>query len=187
MRRGTRIWCTHLVLFILSIVALGQTQTESDPAKRQLKLSRRHEIPAAALPCTVEEAAWWEKLRAAGKAVTETGGGKNEKQEFLELLQQGQEHSYRAPIPDGNFIPLSIVVPKYDDDARRHRISGIVLLRVEFRADGFVGEVDVLRSLDRRLDENAADAARKGIFLPAVKDRAFVSVRKEVEMSFRVY
>ena len=50
-------------------------------------------------------------------------------------------------------------------------------MRVEFLADGTVGKVQVLNQLGAGLDENAVAAARKAVFLPAVKDGKFISFR----------
>jgi hypothetical protein len=61
------------------------------------------------------------------------------------------------------------------------------MLLVEFRSDGFIGEVTVTRSLDDVLDEKAIEAARRVVFLPAVRDGKFVNTSQPVEMSFRVY
>jgi TonB family protein len=150
-------------------------------------MARRHEVPEASLPCTPEEAKWWQDLRAAAKAVEETGGGKKEKQKFLDLLQQGQEQSYQPPIPNRPMTVLSKAEPSYNEAARRKRIRGTVALVIELRPDGFVGEVEVVQSLGWGLDENAADAARKVIYLPAVRDRKFVSFRMPMTMSFNIY
>jgi TonB family protein len=179
--------CIFLLL-VYTGGALAQSATESDRARQAaLQMARRHEIPEATLPCTPAEAKWWEDLRAAGKAVQETRGGKKEKEKFLRLLQQGQERSYQPPIPDSRVIVLSRAEPRYSEEARRRMIKGTIAMVVELRPDGFVGEVEIVQGLDHGLDENAAEAARRTIFLPPVKDRKFVSFHMPMTMSFNIY
>jgi TonB family protein len=76
--------------------------------------------------------------------------------------------------------------PEYSEEARRSNVSGGIALVVEFLQDGTVGEVKIVQGLGFGLDENAAEAARKTVFLPAVKDARFVSVRVPMTMSFSI-
>jgi TonB family protein len=189
MSQTLRAYLTGIALLLVwTGGAMAQTPTESDRARKAaLQMARGHEIPAATLPCSLEEAKWWEDLRAAGKAVQETRGGKKEREKFLRLLQQGQENSYQPPIPDSRVIVLSKVPPRYNEEARRRNRSGTVALVVELRPDGFVGEVEIVQGLGSGLDEDAAEAARRTIFLPPVKDRKFVSFHMPMTMSFNIY
>jgi TonB family protein len=145
------------------------------------------EIPDATPPYTPEEAKWWQDLQDAAKAVKKTRGGKKESQKFLDVLQEGQEKSYQPPVPDIRPFILSKAPPLYNEQARRERINGTVLLSVELRADGYIGEVEIVKGLGHGLDERAADAARRTIFLPAVKDRKFAMYKVQMEMSFSIY
>lgn len=74
--------------------------------------------------------------------------------------------------------------PEYSEDGRRQQINGGIALVVEFLQDGRVGEVRIVQGLGFGMDEKAAEAARKSIFLPAVKDGKFVSKRIPMTMSF---
>ena len=50
--------------------AFAQTQTDQDRAAQQaLRALRGRDIPEATLPCTPEEAKWWNDLRAAARAI----------------------------------------------------------------------------------------------------------------------
>jgi len=69
------------------------------------------------------------------------------------------------------------------EESRKKKVSGSLALVVELRPDGTVGEVKIVQGLGYGLDEKAADAARQMIFLPAVKDRKFVSFRMPMTMS----
>jgi TonB family protein len=181
-----RIGChVVIVFFVLAGSALAQTPPESDRARKAaLRMLHQREIPEATLPCTPEEGKWWQDLRKAAKAVQDTRGGRKEKKKFLRLLQEGQARSYQPPIPDRGALVLSKLPPNYSEAARRKQKKGSIALVVELRADGFVGEVQVVQGLDRDLDENAIEAARRTVFLPRVKDRKFVRFMLPVTMSF---
>lgn len=89
---------------------------------------------------------------------------------------------------NGVSIPTLVrdVKPSYTAEAIAARIQGTVLLSVVVLADGTVGEVIVLRSLDTiyGLDAQAVSAARQWLFNPGTKDGVPVAVRVTIEMSF---
>lgn len=177
------------LIFILSGGTFAQTQPRPGPSPER-RLGMRpgnRQIPDATPPYTPEEAKWWQDLREAAKAVEKTRGGKKESQKFLDVLQEGQEKPYQPPVPDTKPFILSKALPSYNEQARRDRINGMVELSVELRADGYVGEVEIIKGLGHGLDERAADAARRTIFLPAVKDRKFARYRVQMEMNFNIY
>jgi TonB family protein len=175
------------ILFtFLSVVILCSTLATGQNVPQTLRLASRREIPSATLPCTPEEASWWEDLRTTARKYREKRERK-EREHFRQLLDYGVERGYGAPVADRKPTTLSLEEPQYTEEARRRRISGIVMLLVEFRSDGFIGEVTVTRSLDDALDEKAIEAARRVVFLPAVRDGKFVNTSQPVEMSFRVY
>jgi TonB family protein len=153
-------------------------------AKQALRLLRRKEIPKATLPCTPDEAKWWEEVRAASKQAIRGGQAA---EQFVRLIKQGLNKSYAAPIPDREVTVLRRVPPRYTDEARRLKISGGIAMVVEFQKDGAVGEIKIVKGLGAGLDEAAADAARQIVFLPAVKDAKFVSARLPMTMSFDIY
>src|SRR6266446_3290636 len=145
-----------LILFVLIGVARAQSPNDSDRARKAaLNMLHSREVPEATLPCTPDEAKWWQGLRKAATAVQDTKGGKKEKEKFLRLLQEGQEKSYQPPIPDRAALVLSRLPPNYSEAARRMQKRGSIALVVELRADGFVGEVEVVQGLDPDLNENA--------------------------------
>ena len=174
------------LLFFLSGSAAAQSRNESG-LDRPLRLVHQREIPEATLPCTPEEAKWWQNLREAASAVRDTRGGKKEKERFLALIQEGQEKSYQPPIPDRRAVVLTKRPPAYSESARRRKVKGSVALMVELRADGYVGEVEVTKGLDPSLDQSSIEAARGAVFLPSVKDRTFVVSKSPMEMTFDIY
>jgi protein TonB len=74
----------------------------------------------------------------------------------------------------------------YTNEARAQRIEGTVLMNVVVVADGSVGDVSVIESLDSAygLDANAVTAMKQWQFAPGTKDGKPVAVRIVVEMNF---
>ena len=183
-----------LLLPILCLLAAGSN------AGQAAKGTSRTEIPEATKPCTPEEAEWWKALRAAGtatvaaynKGASSKGSAKLNsdiaaaKATYLRLLREGILKSYRAPVPDGAPIILYRTRAQYTPEARNKRISGVVTLSVELRADGLIGEVKVVKGLGGGLDEGSIEAARQILFLPRIKDGAFATVRSSVSFSFNI-
>jgi len=76
----------------------------------------------------------------------------------------------------------------YRPDALRARVQGGLALEAVVGADGTVGEVRVVRSLDKRygLDDEAVKALKQWQFTPGRKDGGAVPVVVEVEMTFTI-
>ena len=106
-----------------------------------------------------------------------------------------QQQADRSWPPVGVFRPgPSVTAPKvtkevrvsYTPDALRARVQGGVALEAVVRADGTVGEVRVVRSLDKQygLDDAAVSALKQWQFTPGQKDGSAVPVLVDVEMTF---
>ena len=168
--------------------AFAQSQTDADRASQAaVKALHSRDVPPASLPCTADEAKWWEDLRTAAKAINPARAGKAETEKLVHLIKEGIDKSYQIPVPDHYAILLWRAVPQYTDEARNKKINGSVALAVELLPDGTVGEVKVAQSLDPGLDKMAIAAARKMIFVPAIKGRKFVSVWSPMTMGFNIY
>ena len=76
--------------------------------------------------------------------------------------------------------------PHYVADAMRADIQGSIKLEAVVQTDGTVGEVRVVRSLDKKfgLDEEAVNAMKRWRFEPGKKDGVAVPVLVSVEMTF---
>ena len=173
-----------LMLLALAGGALAQTQSDADRAAKQALDALHHrEMPEATIPCTADEAKWWAELRTAGAAVRETMGEEKETKKFLGLLKQGREKSYEPPVANRGALILYQVPFRSTEESRKKNISGALALVVELRPDATVGEVKIVQGLGYGLDENAIKAARQIIFLPAVKDRKFVTFYMPMTMS----
>jgi TonB family protein len=77
--------------------------------------------------------------------------------------------------------------PSYTDLARYYNISGFVMLRVNFLADGTIGDVTPVQKLPFGLADMALAAARNIRFEPAKKDGIPYSVTSTIQYSFTIY
>ena len=90
----------------------------------------------------------------------------------------------------GNGVTLPRVIsearPQYTPEAMRVKVQGSVLLECVVQTDGTVGEVRVIRSLDREngLDEAAIAAAKQWRFQPGTRDGQPVAVIVTIESTF---
>jgi protein TonB len=90
----------------------------------------------------------------------------------------------------GNGVSLPQVIkqvqPGYTSEAMQNRIEGSVGLEAVVLADGAVGDVKVVESLDSMygLDKNAIAAMKQWQFKPGQKDDRPVAVRINVQMKF---
>jgi TonB family protein len=82
--------------------------------------------------------------------------------------------------------PIRKVDPKYVPAAVEDRIEGTVRLAAIIRKDGSVDTVEVLHSLDSRLDRSAAEALAKWEFQPALRDGAPIEVDAVFEIPFHL-
>lgn len=76
------------------------------------------------------------------------------------------------------------VKPKYTDDAMRRKVQGSVEVEAVVKADGHVGDVKVIQSLDPDLDEEAVNATKQWQFRPGTKDGKAVDVSVKIELTF---
>jgi TonB family protein len=75
--------------------------------------------------------------------------------------------------------------PAYPLELMRQNVGGTVILYGVIHADGTVGSVRVLRSVDERLDQFASEAIAKWQFQPATKNGAAVDVEATFWIPFR--
>jgi TonB family protein len=106
---------------------------------------------------------------------------------YLGLLREGKEKGYRVPLPDNRLIVLHREPARYTNAAREARAKGEIVLSIEFRADGTIKVLNIVRGLGFGLDEKAIAAAQKIIFLPVVKDGTFVNMSSNIEFTFNLY
>ncbi|MCM3872992.1 MAG: TonB family protein [Pyrinomonadaceae bacterium] len=96
------------------------------------------------------------------------------------------------PILSGKEVTLKARVlskpePMYSEEARKAGVSGTVVLRAVFTAEGEVKHILITRALGYGLTTHAIRAARKIRFSPAMKDGAPVSMHIQLEYNFNLY
>ena len=91
-----------------------------------------------------------------------------------------------APSPDLSSPVATLKVdPAYPLELMKQNVSGTVILHAVILADGTVGRVRVLRSIDDRLDQFASEAIAKWQFQPAMKNGTPVAVEATFWIPFR--
>jgi len=81
---------------------------------------------------------------------------------------------------------ISGAPPVYTEEARRRRISGVVILRGVVTAEGGVSGVEVLAGLPFGLSESAVQAYRGWTFQPATLGGAAVPVCQTLTINFQI-
>jgi TonB family protein len=156
-----------------------------DPTERR---SRPYGVPEADISGSPEEQTWWKELHDAGNNLRSTHrSGDKQKKKFATVLHDGQTRLLKPPITDSRPVILFRAAPYYTEEARQRGVRGVITLQVEFLPNGDIGDIKVIDTLGAGLDEAAVEAARKTIFLPAVKNREFVSASLRIVMHFNVY
>src|SRR5215217_5633372 len=77
--------------------------------------------------------------------------------------------------------------PSYTEAARQSQITGTVILKTVFSANGSVVNIEVKQSLPQGLTEQSIEAAKRIKFIPAVKDGKFVPMSLQLEYNFNLY
>ena len=106
---------------------------------------------------------------------------------YLALLREGKDKGYRVPLPDNRPIVIHGAPARYTNAAREAKAKGEIVLSIEYRADGTIKVLKIVRGLGFGLDEQAVAAAQKIIFLPEIKDGTFVNMLSSLEFSFNLY
>lgn len=154
-----------------------------------LEITTYTEIPEATEPCTPLECEWWKQMREAGNDLLRKGDDKTKKKyallfkKYALLFVEGIEKAYRIPLADR---PAQALVSQGPAQSPRDIIpkNGKVELSVEVRADGSVGEIRVVKGLRSDMDQSCIQSQRQNIYLPAVRDRAFVTEWQKATCTF---
>ena len=98
-----------------------------------------------------------------------------------------EEPVYQVGGPVSSPVEIQNPMPAITPEARAKQISGSVLLSIVIGKDGTVRNVKVLRGLGYGLDESAAETVtRKWLFKPSMLNGQPVSVRADMEVTFRI-
>src|SRR3954470_3600909 len=103
---------------------------------------------------------------------------------LLPLLANAQ------PYPVGGDVkaPVAIVHvnPVYPEEARRERVSGIVIVETVIDHTGAVRDIKVLKGLPNGLSEAAVDAVKQWVFKPATINGEAVDVVFNLTLNFKL-
>ncbi len=99
---------------------------------------------------------------------------------FAELNQTRASQEVSGP------VPIKKVDPAYPAELLRDKVEGTVILYAVIHADGTVGEIRVLESVDAGLDKSAMLALAKWQFRPGTKNGEPVDLEAVVQIPFRV-
>jgi TonB family protein len=93
-----------------------------------------------------------------------------------------------VPVRDVDQRPqaLNNPSPRYTEEARKNKIQGVVLARVQIGPDGAVKKVTIVRGLPDGLDEQAIQAAYQLRFKPAMKGGQPVTFLQTVQIEFNL-
>ncbi|MCS7081148.1 MAG: TonB family protein [Chloracidobacterium sp.] len=89
-----------------------------------------------------------------------------------------------APTTRTGVVILAQDKPRYTPEAAAQRLTGVVVVRVEFRADGRIGEVKLVSGLGGGLDQEALRAARSIRFTPAQESGRPVTTTMDIKYRF---
>jgi protein TonB len=97
-----------------------------------------------------------------------------------------------SPSPPGASTSPTLITrvnPTYTQDAMRAKIQGSVRLEVVVLADGTVGDVRVIESLDKQygLDQQAINAAKQWRFNPARRNGQPVPAQVAIVLEFKLH
>ena len=76
--------------------------------------------------------------------------------------------------------------PEYSEEARKAKLQGTVMLRIDIDAHGQVQNIGIVHSLGLGLDERAVESVRHWRFRPAHSGGKAVATNAIVEVSFRL-
>jgi TonB family protein len=109
-----------------------------------------------------------------------SGGGGSWLMRFAEIEQRPPGDSIEITAP----VATHKIDPGYSPDAVREKVEGKVRLHAVIRRDGHVERVEVLRSLDPRLDQRAVEAMVRWVFSPALRQGIPVDLEAVIEIPF---
>jgi len=79
------------------------------------------------------------------------------------------------------------VEPQYTEEARQEKVAGNVLVSLIVDANGNPSNIQVVRSVDKGLDEKAIEAVSQYRFKPALLNGEPIPVALNVEVRFQIF
>lgn len=177
------VWFVFALVVSVTGVVGQETKTVRTGTVARKVISTYTEFPKAEETCSGAQCEWWNQLREAG-LVLQQKDDKRTRRNFVELFVIGLEKSYHVPLKDRPPMVLANDPPPISSKTQRRKMNGEVLLSVERRAEGSVGEIKVVKGLNSYADKVCIRMQRESIFLPAVKDQTFVTVWSPASCTF---
>lgn len=122
---------------------------------------------------------------AASVLTTSKGGGVYIGQGAKSMIGDPSEDEMKAS--QEKAIPVGKPRPSFTNKAREHNEKGTVRLKVEFRADGTIGKIEVSKALKYGLTEQAVAAAKRIAFVPGRYKGVPATTVRTIEYSFSIY
>jgi TonB family protein len=150
-------------------------------AGQKEEMLKKKRVPQAYVPDDEDELLSKKEREKMNAEITRTTGN------YLDLLREGKEKGYRVPLLNERVTVLHREPARFTNAAREAKAQGTVVLTVEFRSDGRIKVLNIVRGLGFGLNAQAVAAVQKIIFLPEIKDGTFVNWSSNLEFSFNLY
>lgn len=133
----------------------------------------------------------WKGLRM-NEAFDDSGVGTNSGVTFessvCKNIGKTETKKSAGKLPRNSPLRLISKLPaKYPEQAKKRGVQGTVSLRVAFLKDGSIGEITVVKGINKELDESAINAAKLIKFEPQRRGGKFITVTKTIEYTFTIY
>ena len=127
------------------------------------------------------------RLEAASPAASSAGASGTRSQNSFSAAQVPLSSSSVTATVDARPFPLNKPRPNYTEEARAHKVQGVIRARALIGTDGVVKDVRLVTHLPDGLDEEAIVAVKQMRFRPATTNGQPVNfwVTLEVEFSLR--
>ena len=90
----------------------------------------------------------------------------------------------------GDVLPPKVIYnvpPEFSQEARKKKISGVVVIGLEVDEEGNPVGVHVIRGVGHGLDEKAMEAVSQYRFKPATRNGTPVRVQLKIEVNFQIF
>lgn len=175
---------TIVLVFVLAMAFSAIAQNERDEAVelyRQQQCEKAIPILTKALEADKEDNI---ALFYLGACYVKTGKEKLAKEAFLQI--KPTKNAEKGDL-DSLAHPNKSVFARYTEEARQARISGVVKIAFEIKADGTIGFVFPFKNQPFGLTESAVNALKRTKFTPAMKDGKAVDSVTIRDYTFTIY
>src|SRR5215831_2297347 len=126
------------------------------------------------------------RLEAASPAASSPGASGTRSQNSFSAAQAPLSSSSVTATVDARPFPLNKPRPNYTEEARAHKVQGVIRARALIGTDGVVKDVRLVTHLPDGLDEEAILAVKQMRFRPAMKSGQAVNFWQMLEVEFNL-